>query len=141
MHENDKGVHMKENKINGNNWIGIAERKPKHNGIYYVYTLNCMDNISNILKCRYENGQWQKFTEEFDRIVAWKRIPERKIKNKLEWLKKHHNEIKKAFHYDEIDYKNLNIAETLEECLCEYAWFLWNDFVQYIDGVYVIRTI
>ena len=51
-----------------------------------------------------------------------------KIADKLDWLKKHHNELKAAFNYDvEINYDYFEIAETLTECLCEYPHFLWSE--------------
>lgn len=127
---------------NENRWIGNLEKKPDNDGLYYVYTMNCMDNSSDILKLQFENGQWQEFGDDYDRLIAWKNLPEKKIKDKLEWLKKHHNEIKATFNYDvEINYDYFEIAETLTECLCEYSHFLWDGYVRYIDKVYVIIVI
>ena len=101
-------------------WTSILESNPNANGTYYVYVMNCMDNSSDILKLRFDN----------------------KIKDKLGWLKEHHNELKAAFNYDvEINYDYFEIAETLTECLCEYPHFLWDGYVRYIDKVYVIIVI
>ena len=126
----------------GNDWISIVEENPEQDGIYYVYILNCMDNSSDILKLTFKNGQWQEFGEEYDRIIAWKNISEKRIKDKLGWLKKHHNELRSAFNYDgEINYDYFEIAETLTECLCEYPYFLWNGYVRYVDNIYVIIII
>lgn len=122
-----------------NEWTSILESLPSKNGTYYVYLMNCMDNSSSIEKLRFQNGNWQEFGEEYDRIIAWKNIPKRKIKDKLEWLKKHHNELNSAFNYGvEIKYDYFEIAETLTECLCKYPYFFWNGYVRYIDNVYVI---
>lgn len=127
---------------NENRWIGNLEKFPDNDGLYYVYTMNCMDNSNDFLKLQFENGQWQEFGDDYDRIIAWKKIPKKKITDKLEWLKKHHNELKIAFNYDvEFDYNNFEIAETLIECLCEYSYFLWDGYVRYIDNTYVIRII
>lgn len=69
-------------------------------------------------------GKWKEFGDEYDRIIAWKNIPEKKIADKLGWLKKHHNELKVAFNYDvEVNYDYFEIAESLTECLCEYPYF------------------
>ena len=57
-------------------WTSILESNPNANGTYYVYVMNCMDNSSDILKLRFENGEWQEFGDEYDRIIAWKNIPE-----------------------------------------------------------------
>ena len=123
-------------------WTSILESNPNTNGTYYVYVMNCMDNSSDILKLRFENGEWQEFGDEYDRIIAWKNIPEKKIADKLDWLKKHHNELKAVFNYDvEINYDYFEIAESLTECLCEYPHFLWSGDVRYIDKVYVITII
>ena len=43
------------------NWTSILESNPNANGTYYVYVMNCMDNSSDILKLRFENGEWQEF--------------------------------------------------------------------------------
>ena len=64
-------------------WTSILESNPNANGTYYVYVMNCMDNSSDILKLRFENGEWQEFGDEYDRIIAWKKLSEKKIKNKL----------------------------------------------------------
>ena len=64
-------------------WTSILESNPNANGTYYVYAMNCMDNSSDILKLRFENGEWQEFGDEYDRIIAWKKLSEKKIKNKL----------------------------------------------------------
>ena len=123
-------------------WTSILESNPNANGTYYVYVMNCMDNSSDILKLRFENGEWQEFGDEYDRLIAWKNLSEKKIKDKLGWLKEHHNELKAAFNYDvEINYDYFEIAETLTECLCEYPHFLWDGYVRYIDKVYVIIVI
>ena len=114
-------------------WTSILESNPNANGTYYVYVMNCMDNSSDILKLRFENGEWQEFGDEYDRLIAWKNLSEKKIKDKLGWLKEHHNELKAAFNYDYFE-----IAESLTECLCEYPHFLWSGDVRYIDKVYVI---
>ena len=123
-------------------WTSILESNPNANGTYYVYVMNCMDNSSDILKLRFENGEWQEFGDEYDRIIAWKNILEKKIADKLDWLKKHHNELKAVFNYDvEINYDYFEIAESLTECLYEYPHFLWSGDVRYIDKVYVITII
>ena len=125
-----------------NRWIGNLEKSPDNDGLYYVYTMNCMDNSNDILKLQFKNGQWQEFGDDYDRIIAWKKIPKKKITDKLEWLKKHHNELKIAFNYDvEFDYNNFEIAETLIECLCEYPLFLYDGYIRLIDNIYVIRII
>ena len=86
-------------------WTSILESNPNANGTYYVYVMNCMDNSSDILKLRFDKGEWQEFGDEYDRLVAWKNLSEKKIKDKLGWLKEHHNELKAAFNYDvEINY-------------------------------------
>lgn len=127
---------------NENRWIGNLEKSPDNDGLYYVYTMNCMDNSNDILKLRFEKGRWQEFGDKYDKIIAWKNIPEKRIIDKLDWLKKHHNELKAAFNYDvEFDYKYFEIAETLTECICEYPHFLWSGDVRYIDKVYVIIII
>ena len=59
-------------------WTSILESNPKANGTYYVYVMNCMDNSSDILKLRFENGEWQEFGDEYDRIIAWKKLSEKK---------------------------------------------------------------
>lgn len=133
--------NKEEISLRGNDWISLIERNPEKDGSYYVYILNCMDGINGIRIADYKNKKWHEFNDKYTKILAWKKRQEKAITDETTWLKKHHNEIKKAFHYDEIDYKYLCIAETLEECLCEYEWFLWNDYVRYIDGVFVIRII
>ena len=59
-------------------WTSILESNPNVNGTYYVYVMNCMDNSSDILKLRFENGEWQEFGDEYDRIIAWKKLSEKK---------------------------------------------------------------
>ena len=59
-------------------WTSILESNPNTNGTYYVYVMNCMDNSSDILKLRFENGEWQEFGDEYDRIIAWKKLSEKK---------------------------------------------------------------
>ena len=59
-------------------WTSILESHPNANGTYYVYVMNCMDNSSDILKLRFENGEWQEFGDEYDRIIAWKKLSEKK---------------------------------------------------------------
>lgn len=39
--------------------------------------MNCMDNSSDILKLRFENGEWQEFGDEYDRIIVWKKLSEK----------------------------------------------------------------
>ena len=56
-------------------WTSILESNPNANGTYYVYVMNCMNNSSDILKLRFENGEWQEFGDEYDRIIALKNIP------------------------------------------------------------------
>lgn len=125
-----------------NEWTSILESMPSKNGTYYVYMMNCMDNSSDIEKLIFQDGKWQEFGEEYDRIIAWKNIPKRNIKDKLEWLKKHHNELNSVFNYGvEINYDHFEIAETLTECLCEYPYFLWSGYVRFIDNVYVIKVL
>ena len=51
-------------------WTSILESNPNVNGTYYVYVMNCMDNSSDILKLRFENGEWQEFGDEYDRIIV-----------------------------------------------------------------------
>ena len=59
-------------------WTSILESNPNVNGTYYVYVMNCMDNSSDILKLRFENGEWQEFGDEYDRIIEWKKLSEKK---------------------------------------------------------------
>ena len=59
-------------------WTSILESNPNTNGTYYVYVMNCMDNSSDILKLRFDNGEWQEFGDEYDRIIAWKKLSEKK---------------------------------------------------------------
>lgn len=128
---------------NRDKWHSVIEKNPDNEGVYYVYIMNGMDNSSDILKLRFENGKWQEFGDKYDRIIAWKNIPEKKIADKMDWLKKHHNELKAAFNYYDVefDFKYFEIAETLTECLCEYLWFVWNGYVRLVDSIYVIRII
>lgn len=62
------------------NWTSILESNPNANGTYYVYVMNCMDNSSDILKLRFENGEWQEFGDEYDRLIAWKNLSKKNIK-------------------------------------------------------------
>lgn len=124
-----------------NKWYSILEKNPKKDGIYYVFISNCMDNYNEIRKLEYKNKQWNKSNNDYDRILAWKIIPRKTIHDEEEWLRNHIKEIQLAFHNDEIEYKDCYIAETLEECLSEYEYFLWEGYIRFIDGFFVIRII
>ena len=122
-------------------WFSILEKKPDKDGVYYVLVSNCMDNSNEIIKCEFKNNQWMKIGGRFSRIIAWKNIKEKNIENEDEWLKNHITEIRKAFHNNDINSSDCSIAETLDECICDYEWFLWSDHVRYIDSVFVIRIL
>lgn len=130
-----------ERNIEYSNWYSPLEKNPDSDGIYYVFTSNCMDNSNDIRKLEYKKDKWHKLNDKYIKILAWKNIPERLLINETKWLKEHINEIRKAFHNNEMNYEDCCIAETLDECLCEYEEFLWDNRVCFIDNIFVIRII
>lgn len=65
------------------NWTSILESNPNANGTYYVYVMNCMDNSSDILKLRFENGEWQEFGDEYDRLIVWKNLSKKILSGEI----------------------------------------------------------
>lgn len=127
--------------LKNDKWYSILEKNPDKDGIYYVFMSNCMDNSKDIYKVEYKNKQWNVILEEYTRIMAWKNTPDKVIRNEEEWLKNHINEIRIAFCNDTINYTDCCIAETFDECLYEYEYFLWSGYVRFIDGIFVVRVI
>lgn len=124
-----------------NKWYSVLEASPKKDGLYYVFISNCMDNSNEIRKLEYKNKRWSISNNNYNKILAWKMIARKNIFDEEAWLKNHINEIQLAFHNDKIKYNDCFIAETLEECISEYEYFLWAGYVRIIDEIFVIRII
>lgn len=121
-------------------WYSLLEKSPNNDGLYYAFVSNCMDNSSAIRKIAYKDSQWDITLDKYTKILAWKKIPNTIIEEETEWLNKHILEIRTVFNHNEIECEDCCIAETLEECLCEYEYFLWEGYVRFIDGIFVIRV-
>ena len=124
-----------------NEWYSLIEKKPIEDGMYYVFISNCMENYDDICKLEYKNNQWDSLSNKYEKVLAWKMITKKTILNETKWLKEHISEIRISFHNDELSCEDCCIVETFEECLCEYKYYLYEEYVRFIDGVYVIRII
>lgn len=140
MKEMNSSENLVEN-IENNCWHSTLVDNPDEDGQYYVFISNCMDNSNEMRKLEYKNKRWDISDNDYDRILAWKPIARKTIFDEEAWLKNHINEIQTAFHNDKIQYNDCFIAETLEECISEYEYFLWAGYVRFIDDKIVIRII
>lgn len=122
-------------------WKNILKDKPKTEGMYYVFLSNIMSGEWDIVKCEYKNMQWSNNFDKNTKIIAWKPISSNTAKYTLAWMKEHENEIKKAFTLDYVQYECFEVAESFLECLVDYEWWIWHDFIRYIDGAYVIKIL
>lgn len=123
-------------------WTSVLKCNPDKNGLYYTYVMNCQGNSTDIKKLKFQNGEWEPLSDKDNKIIAWKNIPEIINKDSNKWLKEHLDEIKLAFNYDyDIDYSWFCMAESLTECICEYPWFLYSNYVRYVDNVFVVRVL
>lgn len=121
-------------------WKSCVQGKLTNDGKYYVYISNLQ--IGEELRIMsYEKNHWNCLLELDERIIAWKKIEEKKIEDKNAWLKDHVKDIQKIFGLDEVNINEFEIAETMVKCICEYSsWFHYNQ-VYLIDGVRVIHVL
>ena len=74
-------------------------------------------------------------------IIAWKHVIKREITNSKLWLEEHKKIIQKEFQLNEYHSEEFELAETIEECICNYSnWFHYKQ-IKHIDGVYVVKII
>lgn len=77
-------------------WKSCVQGKPTNDGKYYVYISNLQ--IGDELRIMsYEKNHWNCLLEPDERIIAWKKIEEKKIEDKNAWLKDHVKDIQKIF--------------------------------------------
>ena len=121
-------------------WKSCVQGKPTNDGKYYVYISNLQ--VGDELRIMsYEKNHWNCLLEPDERIIAWKKIEEKKIKDEKKWLTEHRNEIEQVFNITNIHINDFEIAESLEECVCKYcSWFHYNQ-VRLIDNIFVIKVI
>lgn len=120
-------------------WKSCIYEKPKCDGDYYVYVSH-LQYGDELRISTYKNEKWLDLLDD-EKVIAWKKIEEKKIEDKNAWLKDHVKDIQKIFGLDEVNINEFEIAETMVKCICEYSSWFHYDQVYLIDGVYVIHVL